>query len=88
MPRSGVRTDDKLPAHLYGSFFPRQGETLHNTRTVRQGGQMYVVPWDWKFEDNAGFYKVFVKLKKGSGLPPVVIERKTTTTNPKPKAKQ
>jgi hypothetical protein len=92
----GVRTDDKLPAHLYGSFFPRQGFADHNTRMVRQSGQVYVVPWDWKFEDNAGFYKVFVKLKKGNGLPPVVIERKPTSTNPmpikpmpiKPKAKQ
>jgi len=78
----GVRTDDKLPAHLFGSFFPRQGFGDHNTRMVRQTGQMYVVPWDWKFEDNAGFYKVFVKLKKGNGPPPVIIERKTT---PRPK---
>lgn len=78
----GVRTDDKLPAHLYGSFFPRQGEPAHNTRTVRQSGPMYVVPWDWKFEDNAGFYKVFVKLKKGNGPPPVIIERRATAAKP------
>jgi hypothetical protein len=71
----GVRTDDKLPAHLFGAFFPRQGFNDHNTRMVRQGGPMYIVPWDWKFEDNAGFYKVFVKLKKGNGLPPDVILR-------------
>jgi hypothetical protein len=89
----GVRTNDKLPAHVFGSFFPRQGFADHNTRMAQQAGQMYVVPWDWKFEDNAGFYKVFVKLKKGNGLPPVVIERKPMTpikpTTPiKPKAKQ
>jgi hypothetical protein len=67
----GVRTDDHIPAHVFGSFFPRQGFTdTHNTRTVQQSGQMFVLPWDWKFEDNAGFYKVFVKLKKGNGLPP------------------
>ena len=83
----GVRSDDKLPAHLFGAFFPRQGETVHNTRVVRQGGQMYLLPWDWKFEDNAGYYKVFVKLKKGNGPPPVVIERKTTPTPTTPKAK-
>ena len=83
----GVRTDDKLPAHLYGSFFPRQGETAHNTRVVRQSGQMYLVPWDWKFEDNAGFYKVFVKLKKGNGPPPDVIQRKAPATPTAPKAK-
>ena len=81
----GVRADDKKPAHLFGSFFPRQGFASHNTRVAQQGGQMYVVPWDWKFEDNAGFYKVFVKLKKGNGPPPIVIDRKGPTTAPKAK---
>ena len=87
----GTRSDDHIPAHIFGSFFPRQGFTSHNTRTVQQSGQMYVVPWDWSFDDNAGFYKVFVKLKKGNGPPPVIIERKappTATTPVKPKAKQ
>lgn len=74
----GVRTDDHLPAHVFGSFFPRQGEKVHNTRTVRQSGQMFVLAWDWKFEDNAGFYKVFVRLKKGTGPIPDVILRKTS----------
>ncbi len=72
---------------MFGAFFPRQGEAVHNTRTVRQGGPMYVVPWDWKFEDNAGFYKVFVKLKKGNGPVPDVILRKTPTPTTTPKAK-
>lgn len=73
----GTRADDKLPAHIFSgsAFFPRQGFGGHNTRTASQTGQVYVVPWDWKFEDNAGFYKVFVKLTKGNGPPPVVIER-------------
>jgi hypothetical protein len=85
----GVRSDEHLPAHVFGAFFPRQGFASHNTRVAQQTGQMYVVPWDWKFEDNAGFYKVFVKLRKGNGPPPVVIERKTApTTTVKPKAKQ
>jgi hypothetical protein len=79
----GVRTDDKLPAHLFGAFFPRQGFNDHNTRVVRQGGQMYLVPWEHAFDDNAGFYKVFVKLKKGNGPPPVIIQRKPLTVAPK-----
>jgi hypothetical protein len=83
----GVRTDDKLPAHMYGAFFPRQGYAAHNTRMAGQTGPMYVVPWDWKFEDNAGFYKVFVKLKKGNGPPPVVIEANGPNGKPKPKPK-
>lgn len=79
----GVRSDEHMPVQVFGSFFPRQGFASHNTRTVQQTGPMYVVPWDWKFEDNAGFYKVFLKLKKGNGPPPVVIERKTPTSRPK-----
>ena len=59
------------------------GFELRPNLRVQQSGQMIVLPWDWKFEDNAGFYKVFVKLKKGNGPPPVVIERKGTATKPK-----
>ena len=81
----GVRTDDHLPAHVFGGFFPIQGDPGHNTRTARQSGPMYVTAWDWKFEDNAGFYKVFVKLTKGNGLPPIVIEKKGSTAKPKSK---
>ncbi len=80
----GVRTDDHIPAHVFGSFFPRRESDAHNTRTVQQTGQAYLVAWDWKFEDNAGFYRVVVKLKKGNGPGPIVIERKSPTT---PKAK-
>lgn len=82
---NGVRTDDHLPPHVVGAFFPIQGDTAHNTRTVRQSGPMYVTAWDWKFEDNAGFYKVFVKLTKGNGLPPDTIpKKKGSTAKPKP----
>src|SRR5262249_58873066 len=37
---NGVRTDDHIPGHIYGSFFPRQGETVHNTRICRQSAHM------------------------------------------------
>jgi hypothetical protein len=82
----GVRSDEHLPAHFnYTAFFPRQGFGEHNTRTVQQDGPMYVLAWDWKFEDNAGFYKVFVKLTKRNGKPPIVIEKAGPTPKPKPK---
>ena len=86
----GVRTDDHLPAHVFGGFFPLRGDLGHNTRIAGQSGPMYVAAWDWKFEDNAGFYKVFVKLSKGNGLPPPIIEKKNATAKPKakPKAKR
>src|SRR5262249_22883670 len=73
----GTRKDENLPAHFnYNGFFPRQGYADHNTRIARGSGPMYVLAWDYQFDDNAGFYKVFVKLTKGNGPPPVIIERK------------
>jgi hypothetical protein len=83
----GVRTDDHLPAHVSGAFFPIQGFTGHNTRIARQSGPMYVTAWDWKFEDNAGYYKIFVKLTKGSGPPPddPILLKKGSTAKPKSK---
>jgi hypothetical protein len=82
-----VRTDDHLPPHVYGSFFPRQAEPVHNTRTARQSGPVFVTAWDWKFEDNAGYYKVFVKLTKGNGPSDGPIFRKKGSTS-KAKAKR
>jgi hypothetical protein len=82
----GTRSDEHLPAHFnYTAFFPRQGYASHNTRVAQQSGPMYVLAWDWAFDDNAGFYKVFVKLTKGNGLPPPVIERKGPAVKPKAK---
>jgi hypothetical protein len=84
--QNGVRSDDHLPAHVFGSFFPMQGFASHNTRIVQQSGQMYVTAWDHIFEDNAGFYKAFVKLRKGNGPPePVILNKKGATTKPKSK---
>jgi hypothetical protein len=82
----GTRSDEHLPAHFnYSAFFPQQGLIDHNTRIAQQSGPLYVLAWDWAFEDNAGFYKVFVKLTKGNGLPPPVLERKGVAAKPKPK---
>ena len=66
----GTRTDKNLPEHIAigSAFFPRRGSTSHNTRTVTRNGEMFVLAWDWKFEDNAGFYKIFVHIKKGPRL--------------------
>lgn len=67
----GTRTDENLPEHISigSAFFPRRRATRHNTRTVTRNGEIYVLAWDWKFEDNAGFYKVFVHIKKGPPIP-------------------
>ena len=71
-----------MPQHIFvgSAFFPRQGFTeTHNTRTSNANGQIFVLPWDWSFEDNAGFYKAFVHIKKGPArptLPPGVSRRR------------
>jgi hypothetical protein len=88
-----TRTDDHLPTHIpVGSaFFPIQGDPQQDTRVMRQSGQMIILAWDYKFDDNAGFYKVFVKLTKGNGPPTGgdggVILKKGQTAKPKPKPK-
>lgn len=66
----GTRNDKNLPQHIAvgSAFFPRRGSTSHNTRTVTKSGDIYVLAWDWKFEDNAGLYKVFLHIKKGPPL--------------------
>lgn len=71
----GTRTDDHLPRHikLGTAFFPRQHAFSHNRRRVTGNGEIFVLAWDWKFEDNAGFYKVFIHIKKGPEPPPPVI---------------
>lgn len=63
----GTRTPDHLPKHIPigTAFFLRQGSRSNNTSRVSINGQIYLVAWDWKFTDNAGYYKVFVHIKKG-----------------------
>ncbi len=87
----GTRTDNHLPAHFPpgAAFFPMQGVPTYNTRTVYTNGELYVLPWDWKHDDNAGYYKVFVKLTKGTGPvdPGPILRKKGSTAKPKPKPK-
>jgi hypothetical protein len=71
----GTRSDENMPAHIPSgtAFFPMHGFPSHNTRTITQDGEVYLLPWDWKHTDNAGYYKVFVLLQKGPPLPDPVI---------------
>jgi hypothetical protein len=71
----GDRVDTNLPKHVISGFFPIQGNLSHNTRVLGIDGQIYVVPWDYKFEDNAGYYKVFLHIKRADNNTPPVIQR-------------
>jgi len=68
----GERTDDRLPDHMVnrGAFFPIQGNEPHNTRHAQGDGFLHVIAWDSKFEDNAGFYMVAIRLTRADALPP------------------
>lgn len=59
---------DGLPA----CYFPIQGDLQHNTRKIVGGGELYITPWDFAFDDNAGFYKVQIHIKKGDDTPVIL----------------
>jgi hypothetical protein len=62
--KNADRTDHIRPPHFkYGYFLQREPDK--NVRTASDNGQMYVLAWDFAFEDNAGYYKVFLHIKKG-----------------------
>lgn len=72
--KHGPRRDNLRPNHVRDAFFVVRGSRSHNSRELRQSGPIFVAPWDHIFDDNAGFYKVFVLLQKGNGksTPPVI----------------
>ncbi len=68
------RTSHNLPDHIPGDcafFLNRRAET-NKMRSIKDG-QAYIVGWDWKFEDNAGYYKLFVRLTKGALPHPPIL---------------
>jgi hypothetical protein len=74
----GNRIDANRPDHVrkFKSFFLRRG--MH-PQTFKDAGTVVIVPWDWHFTDNAGFYELHLILKRGSGKlppqpPPVPVE--------------
>ncbi len=70
----GTRDDAHRPDHVKGAFFltPRGDK-----RVAREDGDFIIAPWDWKHDDNFGFYRLHVLLKRGSGtFPNPVVDRK------------
>lgn len=65
----GERKDLNRPNHVKWGYFPMPTNTIFNNarRTVRgSNAPLYITPWDWQFDDNAGFYKVFLYIKKAN----------------------
>ncbi len=67
--KPGDRIPNNYPPNASGAFFPVQG-SVNNKGQASIAGQVYVLAWDWNFGDNAGYYKVFLHIKKGT-LPPI-----------------
>ena len=65
----GTRDLAHMPDHIFSgtAFFPLRGNDSQNRQLVTKDGEVYVLPWDSAFADNAGFYKVFIVLHKGNG---------------------
>ena len=58
------RGDPNLPAHVKDAFFLRRSA---GARTLVGDGEMIIAPWDFKFGDNVGVYRVnFILRRKGS----------------------
>lgn len=68
------RTTANIPDHIlsYTAFFLNRDEK--NIMQTEMAGQAFIIPWDYKFEDNVGYYKLFVKLSKGT--PPTILKPK------------
>lgn len=60
----GERSDSNLPPHIEYGFFPRRNPG-HNRRLIAQSGRLFVTAWDWKYSDNAGYYKVYMTITRG-----------------------
>lgn len=65
----GTRDYAHLPDHVKGkgAFFLQGGST--NKDRADTDGDIIIAPWDHDFDDNFGFYRLHVLLKRGSGKP-------------------
>jgi hypothetical protein len=59
------RTDSQKPAHVRFGFFLVRGDENHMSRRVGADGEIYVLGWDHRFDDNAGTYHVRLRLERG-----------------------
>jgi uncharacterized membrane protein YgcG len=66
----GERTDNRLPNKMKGkgAFFPIRGNQTQNTRFAKTDGVLNMLPWDYDFSDNSGFYRVFVRITRVDAL--------------------
>ncbi len=56
------RSDALRPPQVVHGYFPVQN--ADNSRIAGAAGDVYITPWDWKFDDNAGYYKIIMAVSK------------------------
>ncbi len=61
----GIRDAAHYPDHVHDAFFLRG--LGKDKRRCSVGGDIIISPWDAKFEDNCGFYRLHALLKRGRG---------------------
>jgi hypothetical protein len=71
--KPGTRDAGHLPNHVHNAFFLLPDS--NNQMVSTADGDIIIYPWDYKFEDNFGSYRLHVLLKRGSGKPPVILSR-------------
>jgi hypothetical protein len=67
--KPGDRTHRNLPDHMVGQgvFFLQPGNP--NKEMCRHVGSILIYPWDHKFEDNFGFYRLHIILERHDSNP-------------------
>ena len=63
------RSDSNRPAHVKDAFFLQRSA---GPRTLVGDGEMIIAPWDLKFGDNVGVYRVNFILKRKASSDPVI----------------
>lgn len=66
--KPGTRVAAHFPDHVQGAFFLLGGS--NNKHSAATDGDMIIAPWDFKFTDNFGFYRLNILLKRGNGKGP------------------
>lgn len=64
----GTRDLAHRPAHVEHGFFLERNSS--NQYTASLDGSIFIVPWDHKFEDNFGSYRLQILLRRGTGQIP------------------
>jgi hypothetical protein len=75
----GTRDNAHRPDHVRNAYFLDNRSSNSNRRKSLAAGDFIISAWDHEFEDNVGFYRLHVLVKRGDGrlptpTPPTPVE--------------